>query len=134
MVIGEHPWEEWKKQTGWQDPSGYAPPEAVVAEIARLAREKGASFTVVGASWCPDTRSGLPLIVRLLALAGVPEGRVRLIGVDRNLADPAGVAASLGIERVPTLVVTVAGREAGRIVEHPAKTWEADLLAILSAA
>ena len=134
MVVGEHSWDEWKRETGWGEAATYAPPEALTGGIGRLARERGATFVVVGASWCPDTRSGLPVIVRLLTLAGVPEGRVRLIGVGRDMADPAGVSAALRIERVPTLVVTISGKEAGRIVEHPKESWEADLLAILSRA
>jgi hypothetical protein len=56
---------------------------------------------------------------------------VRWVAVDEHKERPAEVVRGLGIEQVPTLVVSRGGREIGRIVERAEPSIEALLLGLL---
>ena len=86
-------------------------------------------------TWCGDSRRQIPRLARLLDLAGVDEPRLSLIGLsDRPMEfkqAPGRPEAKRYVHRTPTIVVVREGREIGRIVETPALSLEADLLAIV---
>ena len=95
----------------------------------------GVSVEVYFGTWCGDSRRQVPRLVRLLDLAGFDSGHLGLIGLSDRLMEfkqsPGRPEAKRYIHRTPTIVLLREGREIGRIVETPAVTLEADLLAIL---
>jgi len=116
---------------GWADPQArdYTPDPATVSSIAERIRDVDALLFV--ATWCPDSRREVPRLFTILDQARFPESRLTLHALDRSKKDAAGLTEKWKIERVPTFVFLRGGREIGRIVERPAATLEADLLAIL---
>lgn len=134
MVLGPRTWDQWKAQAGWDnyEAGNYSPPEDKVATFKRLVGERDATFMVFGGSWCPDSKTQLPIIFRFFKLASIPVSRVELYGVDHSLREPTHTAERLNISRIPTLVVFSGGKEIGRIAEFPRPTWEDDLIQILS--
>lgn len=83
------------------------------------------------ATWCSDSRDGVPAFVRAIEAADNPNIRVTLYGVDDRKEDPAGLAAAYGVVRVPTFVVIRENVEVGRMVETPRESFPEDFLRVL---
>ncbi|WDE12941.1 thioredoxin family protein [Thalassomonas haliotis] len=86
--------------------------------------------TTYFATWCHDSQREVPKMLKILALR--PELSSQLIALDINKSDPDGKAADAGIAFTPTFVVTLEGREIGRIVERPESTLVTDINAMLA--
>lgn len=114
-----------------------SPDAAAVQALAGV--EPGGEVTVYLGTWCSDSKRELGRLWRGLDDAGVFDEAdlpfaLEYVALDRDKADPAGRAASAGIEYVPTFVVTRGGEEVGRMVEESVDGIEHDLLALLSGA
>lgn len=103
----------------------YHPAKEDVAALAELPRK--ATLDVYFGSWCSDSRAGVPHLLKILQEAPDNRLKVRYVAVDRAKKEPAADVARVGLERVPTFVLSVRGREIGRIVETPTSTLEHDL-------
>lgn len=82
--------------------------------------------------WCGDTRRQVPRFLRIADLAGMGEDALELVGLDRQLQDPDGLAARWQVRQVPTLIFLRDGRELGRVVESPRNSLEADIAALVA--
>lgn len=111
----------------------YQPDTATVDKLRPVLA--GVSIEAYFGTWCGDSRRQIPRLARLLDLAGFDDPRLRLIALsDRAMEfkqSPGHPEARRYVHRTPTLVVVRDGQEIGRIVETPALSLEADLLAIL---
>jgi thiol-disulfide isomerase/thioredoxin len=87
----------------------------------------GSLVTVYFGSWCGDSRLGVPHFLKTLDEARAPHLKVRYVAVDRSKKEPARRLEGVGLEYVPTFVLSIHGHEIGRIVETPATTIEHDL-------
>lgn len=84
--------------------------------------------------WCSDSRDHVPSFIKVIEQADNPNFSVSFVAVDENKQEPGGSTQWRHIERVPTFVVSVAGREIGRIIETPKGTVEEHLVKILKLA
>ncbi len=89
------------------------------------------NITVILGTWCSDSRREVPRFFKVADALKIPEDHVKVIFVDRDKTAPGIDLTNLNIERVPTFIVYVSGKEAGRIVETPEISLEADLKDIL---
>jgi cyclophilin family peptidyl-prolyl cis-trans isomerase/HEAT repeat protein len=92
-------------------------------------------LTVAMGTWCGDTRDQVPRLLTVLAAlgAGSPFEAPRLVGTDRTKLAPASQFPFGDVELSPTIVVSIAGHEVGRIVETPTSgSIEGDLVRILA--
>ena len=96
---------------------------------------QGVDVTVFFGTWCGDSRREVPRFLRLLGDMQDAAPAVSLVAVDNEeplyKRSPGGEEEGLSIFRVPTFIVRRHGHEIGRIVEHPVRSLERDLLAIL---
>ncbi len=83
-------------------------------------------------TWCKDSRNGVPPFMAVYQAAHNPNIQVEIIGITRDKEDPEGLAAKYHIERVPTFVILKNGKEIGRLVEFPKKTFAQDLIELLT--
>ena len=122
-----HEYASWKPL--WDQP--YAPDPAAVATIK--AQAKGVSVVMIMATWCPDSKRELPRYFATMDAAGIGDGVLTMVGVDRTKKDGEGLTEKWAITRVPTLVFLRDGKEVGRFVEKtPAgSTFEAEVAKIL---
>ena len=124
-------YESWKPLFAPQTP--YTPDAASVATIKANAR--GVTVLLIMATWCPDSKRELPRYYAVMDAAGVPDGVLTMVGVDRSKKDPEGLTEKWAITRVPTFVFLRDGQEVGRFVEKlPAgstSTLEAEIAKIL---
>lgn len=128
--LDAEPFSEWFRG-GYDE---YAPNTGVL-EVLRAIKTRDVQISVFFGTWCGDSRRELPRLLKLLDVLEIPDDRVELIGLDRTDAatkrSPGGEEQGLEIYRVPTVIVRRGGTEVGRIVEHPVRSLERDLLAIL---
>ena len=89
-------------------------------------------LTIVFATWCPDSRMEVPRMLKILDYLFVPDKDITLYCVDRNKKAGKFDISNLNIQRVPTFIFYVNGKEKGRIIEHPKQSLEKDMLSILS--
>ena len=113
----------------WNGYRDYTPRKDIVE---RIAAAKGPfDILVFFGTWCKDSVSEVPKILRILDMAGNKDLRVALYGVDRAKKEGLGMSEKFTIQRVPTTIVLRDGIERGRIVEYPATSNEEELLKIL---
>ena len=108
-----------------QNHDAYEPATEDLRVLASL--RAPATLDIYFGSWCGDSRREVPRLLRILDRAAPPDLRVRFYGIDRAKKEPARLVKRAGIERVPTIVLSTARREIGRIVESPQSTLEHDL-------
>ena len=81
--------------------------------------------------WCPDSRNNVPGFIKLLDRLGttVP---VRYFGVPRKASkDVKYYVEEMNVEKVPTFIFYVDGKEIGRIVENPKTGLVEDIMDIV---
>jgi thiol-disulfide isomerase/thioredoxin len=69
-------------------------------------------------TWCSDSHTIIPKFYSLLDLAGFPQEKVTLLGVDRKKTTYSDLTGALNVKNVPTIIVMKNGKEVGRVVEH----------------
>jgi thiol-disulfide isomerase/thioredoxin len=111
---------EWRREF-----DAYEPAAADLEAMAELPR--GSRLNVYFGSWCGDSRTGVPHLLKILDRAAARRLKVNFYGVDRSKMEPAKVLVGVDLKRVPTFVLSNKGREIGRIVETPQTTLEHDL-------
>lgn len=116
----------------WRDAIAAAAPSDELSR-ALASVPPGAEIDVFLGTWCGDSRrevSRLFVALELAAAAGPLPFTVRFVGVDRAKEAP-GLTEGVGLRYVPTVIVRRDGVEVGRIVEHPPRPIEQELLDLL---
>jgi thiol-disulfide isomerase/thioredoxin len=113
----------------WNNYRSYAPRKDTVGKIAAVAGSH--DILVFFGTWCNDSISEVPKILRVLDAADNRNLRLTLYGVDRTRKEGIGMSERFGIQRVPTTIILRDGVELGRIVEYPQTSNEEELLRIL---
>ena len=116
------------------------PSRAVSESLSAVA--PGAEVEVFLGTWCGDSRQQITRLFAAIELASATSAlpfSLRFIGVDRSKhAHDAATNIDLNegrdIRYVPTIIVSRAGMEVGRIVEHPTRSIEEDLHDLLTGA
>lgn len=111
--------------------AAYVPDPEAVQAIHDFAGPAG--IKVVFGDWCTDSKKHVPAFLKVMDLADNKSLQIVYINVDRQKKEPVDLLAGLDVASVPTLIVTVGEKEAGRIVETPKISVEQDLAAILAA-
>lgn len=110
---------ELEKDTafGWwaENLKGYSPQSQAVAE---LKKNTNLQFITFMGTWCDDSKFIIPKFYSLLDIAGFPQDKVTLIGVDRDKKTLSHLTEALNIINVPTIIVMNNGKEVGRVVEY----------------
>ena len=107
----------------------YEPNEKAVAIIAAFDRQL--EILVFLGTWCPDCSREIPKFLKTMELAQNANITLKMLALDRSKKDRAGVAEKHGIERIPTFILFVEGREIGRLVEKVEMSIEEDIATLL---
>lgn len=111
--------------------ANYTPDATVVAQLENVMKHE--KITIVLGTWCGDSKLQVPHFYKVLDAAHINTDDVHIICVDGVKQADNGLIGNMNIQRVPTFIFSDKdGKELGRITEHPTKTLEADMLAILS--
>lgn len=112
----------------------YLPDSAILTDLKRV--EQTFMIRVFGGNWCSDTYAGVPALYKVLDQMGFNAQRIEYTRVGKNKIPVDLKSATLeeGVGPVPLVIVmNNQGKEMGRIVEVPKKSWERDLLKIVEA-
>jgi thiol-disulfide isomerase/thioredoxin len=82
-------------------------------------------------TWCPDSRAHVSEFFKVLDRAGNPRLQAIYTAVPRDRSRRPPYYAGRAIERLPSFLIFIGGREKGRIVETPRRSVEEDLVEIL---
>lgn len=109
----------------------YKVDSTTIASISKLMKDK--KIKVVLGTWCGDSKYQVPNFLKVMDAAKIDQDKVSFIAVDGAKKAENGLLDGLDIQRVPTFIVTdKKGKEIGRIIEHPKKSLELDLIDILT--
>lgn len=129
VLVGQFTWEDWNKEMDWQIPQDYCINISNCFHLVDIINKKKISFLIFAGSWCGDTKTELPKIIKIFQSCELP--KYELIGVDRAKYEPTMRFVEYNIERVPTLIVLSNNQEIGRIVEFPKNDWFEDIRKII---
>ncbi len=114
----------------WQDlVAAYQPKPEALDKLRGLGRE--IRIEVYFGSWCSDSMAHVSAFFKILDLVDTPLLQPAYFGVPEAKDKRAPYTEGKDIVKLPTFIIIVDGREAGRIVETPRKTVEEDLVTIL---
>ncbi len=115
---------EWRSVVDAYNPRG-----DIVERLRSLGTE--VKVEIYLGTWCSDSEAHVSAFFKVLDLAENPLLQASYIGVPEDKSLRAPYCGDRGIEKLPTFIVSVGGREKGRIVETPQKSVEEDLLALI---
>jgi thiol-disulfide isomerase/thioredoxin len=110
--------------------AGYVPEPATVEKLGKV--DVKTEVLLFLGTWCPDSISEAPKIIKVYDTAKNSNLSLQLYGVDRAKQDGLGLTDKYNVTRVPTVIFLREGKELGRIIEYPGKTMEGDALVILT--
>jgi hypothetical protein len=114
----------------WMDHvAAYQPKLEALDKLRALGRE--VRIEIYFGSWCSDSETHLSAFFKILDLVDSPLIQTVYVGVPEAKDKRAAYYQGRDIAKLPTFVVSVDGREAGRIVETPERSVEEDLVRIL---
>ncbi|MFN0290876.1 TlpA family protein disulfide reductase [Pedobacter helvus] len=109
----------------------YKVDSTAISQLTKLMKDK--KIKVVLGTWCGDSKYQVPNFLKVTDAIKVDEKQVSFIAVDGAKKAENGLLDGLDIQRVPTFIITdKKGKEIGRIIEHPKKSLELDLIDILT--
>ncbi|WP_294234913.1 thioredoxin family protein [uncultured Chryseobacterium sp.] len=123
----EAPYSEWYTK----EHDEYAMDQKAVGE---LKKRKINSYNIVVfiGTWCEDSHRDFPRLMKILEEVNYPEGKMKIIAVNRKKESPNGEESLYNVQKVPTIIVQKYGKEIGRIIEMPTTGYiERDLVEIL---
>lgn len=117
------PFSKWFKK----EYRRYHPKRKIINRIKKDSINKF-DIVIVMATWCGDSQREVPRFYKILDKVNYDESKLIVMCVDRNKEAPKARISKLNIERVPTIIIYLRGKEIGRIIETPEKNLEEDLL------
>jgi len=114
----------------WRENHDRYRPEPDMIEALKGKLGAGSSVDVYLGLWCADSRDHVPAFIKIVELLG-PGLRVRYFNLPRKEnKETKFFIEELGVERLPTFIFYLDGKEIGRIVEKPKTGLIEDILEI----
>jgi hypothetical protein len=110
--------------------ASYVPDPVALEEFKSLSFP--ITVEVVFGVWCSDSKEHVSAYFKIIELADNPVLISLFIGIPREKESREPFIKGKNIEKVPTFIVFQDGQEKGRIIEHPQKSIEEDLLEIIN--
>ena len=115
---------EWREVV-----ASYTPQEEAMEKL------KAIDFTVeieiILGTWCTDSKEHVSAYFKIIELAENPLIVSSYIGIPKEKEEREPYIQGKNIQRVPTFIVSLNDEEIGRIIEHPEKSVEEDLVEII---
>ena len=109
--------------------ASYTPQEEAIEKL------KFINFTVkieiILGTWCPDSKEHVSAYFKIIEFVQNPFIVSSYIGIPKNKEEREPYIQGKNIQRVPTFIVSLDDEEIGRIIEHPEKSVEEDLVEII---
>ncbi|MGD8539051.1 MAG: thioredoxin family protein [Candidatus Aminicenantes bacterium] len=109
--------------------ASYSPDEEALMKLKAISHP--VAIEVVLGTWCKDSKKHVSEYFKVMDMLGNPHFFSTYIGIPRIKEARSPYIEGKDIQKVPTFIVRVDGKEMGRIIEIPKKSIEQDLLDIL---
>lgn len=109
--------------------ASYTPQAEAIEKLKAI--DYVAKVEVVLGTWCPDSKEHVSAFFKITELADNPLIFSSYIGIPKEKEGRDPYIQGKNIQRVPTFIVSVNDEEVGRIIEHPEKSVEEDLVEII---
>lgn len=108
----------------------YTPDLPTITKLkTALQEQKQLRLLVILGTWCSDSQQEVPRLLKVLDQCEAPKRFIKMYAVNKRKTRPACIIAAYRVQRVPTVIcLDTKHKEKGRVVEHPAQSWEKDLL------
>lgn len=107
----------------------YKPDSLIVQQIKSHELESDLSVVVVFGAWCIDSKKHLPHFLKTAQELGDIE--IKFYSISRSNSDPTHSFERYNVDKTPTIIFFLDGKEIGRINESPKTSIEADILSFL---
>ncbi|WP_051313490.1 thioredoxin family protein [Sporocytophaga myxococcoides] len=107
----------------------YKPDSTVIKSLSNNGSKL--TFIVFGGTWCGDTKRELPRFYKITDQANIKREKIALYLLNHDKKSPEKLEKKHKIHSIPTFIIFVNGKEAGRIVESPHNSLEKDLLEVI---
>ena len=115
----------------WQEVvASYFPKPEVIEKLQSI--DSFIRIEVFLGTWCPDSKEHVSSYFKILGMADNPNIITNYMGIPRKKESRQPYILEKNIEKVPTFIVYIDDQEIGRIIEHPSKSIEEDLINIVS--
>ena len=84
----------------------------------------GMDIMVILGTWCSDSQREVPRFFKVADGIKIPDEHIKIIYVDRDKTVPGMDMSNYDLERVPTFIFYLNGKEISRIVEVPDGSFE----------
>jgi glutaredoxin len=116
---------EWNTEV-----ASYFPKPGIIEKLRNITDP--VDITIYMGTWCPDCRENVSAYFKIMEMTENPNIHTSYFGIPRDRAQRQKYIHENNIEKVPTFIVMIKGIEKGRIIEHPKKSIEEDLLEIIT--
>lgn len=120
----------WSHFPDWREEYQNYQPDSLALQKMKSLSDSCMIICVLG-SWCSDSRIGVPAFLKALDLADNPLLQLHLIAVDRSKQVNSHFFPDVEVNAVPTFIINCKGKEIGRMVEFPRKTFETDFVDLI---
>lgn len=86
---------------------------------------------VILGTWCPDCKQHVSAYFKIIEMTDNPMIQSSYTGIPKEKEAREPYIQGKNIVRIPTFIVSINGEEKGRIIEHPEKSIEEDLVGII---
>jgi hypothetical protein len=115
---------------GWREVvASYNPKEEAIGKLKAL--DFTVKIEIILGTWCADSKDHVGAYFKIMELVDNPLILSSYIGIPKEKEDREPYIKGKNIQRVPTFIISLNDEEIGRIIEHPEKSVEEDLVAIV---
>lgn len=115
----------------WKDEAAsYWPSHDIIDKLKSISHQ--VKIEVFLGTWCPDSKRNVSAYFKITEMGDNPLIQTIYTGLPREKESRQKYIKGKNIERIPTFIIFVDGKEKGRIVENPIKSIEEDLLEIIN--
>lgn len=115
---------EWREVV-----ASYTPQEEAIEKLKAI--DFAVEIEIILGTWCPDSKEHVSAYFKIIELAENPLLVSSYIGIPKEKEEREPYIQGKNIQRVPTFIVSLNDEEIGRIIEHPEKSVEEDLVEII---
>ena len=109
--------------------ASYTPQEDAIEKLKAI--DFIVKIEIILGTWCPDSKEHVSAYFKIIELVENPLVVSSYIGVPKNKEEREPFIQGKNIQSVPTFIVFIDNEEIGRIIEHPEKSVEEDLVDII---
>lgn len=114
----------------WQEEvASYFPQSEIIAKLKSIGYE--IKIEIFLGTWCPDSKQHVSAYFKIMEMADNPLLVSSYIGIPKEKEAREPYIQGKNIVKVPTFIVFINDEERGRIIEHPKKSVEEDLVDII---